>query len=62
MKLSQSMPPRPGPRNSQPRRGWDHVLTRRGDTSKAETVLGYRPKVALREGLERTHAWLKTVG
>ena len=46
----------------QPRRGWDHVMTRRGDTSKAETMLGYRPKVALREGLERTHTWLKTAG
>ena len=45
----------------QPRRGWDHVLTRRGDTSKAETVLGYRPKVTMSEGLERTFVWLKSV-
>lgn len=44
----------------QPRRGWDHVLTRRGDTSKAETVLKYKPRISLRQGLELTHAWLKT--
>ena len=43
-----------------PRRGWDHVLTRRGDTSKAETMLGYRPQVDLREGLARTHVWLRS--
>lgn len=44
----------------QPRRGWDHVLTRRGDTAKAESGLGYRPKVGLHEGLERTFDWLKS--
>ncbi len=46
----------------QPRRGWDHVLTRRGETSKAERQLGYRPAVSLWEGLARTHAWLESVG
>ena len=45
-----------------PRRGWDHVLTRRGDTSKAELLLGYRPAVSLHEGLTRTHAWLMSAG
>lgn len=44
-----------------PRRGWDHVLTRRGDVAKAEARLGYRPRVELREGLERTHAWLRSL-
>lgn len=44
-----------------PRRGWDHVLTRRGDTAKAESVLGYRPRVSLEDGLARTHAWLEGV-
>lgn len=44
-----------------PRRGWDHVLTRRGDTSKAEATLGYRPKVELRDGLARTCAWLRSL-
>ncbi len=41
-----------------PRRGWDHVLTRRGDTTKAERILGYKPKVTIEDGLARTHAWL----
>lgn len=45
-----------------PRRGWDHVLTRRGDTSKAELLLGYRPALSLHEGLNRTHAWLMSAG
>ncbi len=45
-----------------PRRGWDHVMTRRGDTTKARAVLGYEPKVPLREGLSRTYAWLMQVG
>jgi UDP-glucose 4-epimerase len=45
-----------------PRRGWDHVLTRRGDTSKAARMLGYAPKVSLGDGLERTLAWLRTAG
>jgi nucleoside-diphosphate-sugar epimerase len=44
-----------------PRRGWDHVLTRRGDTSKAERMLGYRPKVSIEQGLQRTYDWLRTV-
>ncbi len=42
-----------------PRRGWDHVSTRRGDATKAANILGHRVRVPLREGLERTHAWLK---
>lgn len=46
----------------QPRRGWDHVLTRRGDTAKAERLLGYRPAVSLHDGLARTHEWLASVG
>lgn len=45
-----------------PRRGWDHVLTRRGDTAKARDILGYRPVVDLEQGLERTCAWLRRVG
>jgi nucleoside-diphosphate-sugar epimerase len=44
-----------------PRRGWDHVLTRRGDTSKAERMLGYRPKIGIEQGLQRTYDWLRTV-
>jgi UDP-glucose 4-epimerase len=43
-----------------PRRGWDHVASRRGDASKAERMLGHGSRVGLAEGLERTHAWLKS--
>jgi nucleoside-diphosphate-sugar epimerase len=45
-----------------PRRGWDHVLTRRGDTSKARELLGYRPRITIEEGLQRTFEWLRTIG
>jgi nucleoside-diphosphate-sugar epimerase len=45
----------------QPRRGWDHVLTRRGDTKKAERLLGYRPRVTIEQGLRNTYDWLRTV-
>lgn len=44
-----------------PRRGWDHVSHRRGDASKASRVLGHESKVGLREGIERTHAWLRSI-
>jgi len=45
----------------QPRRAWDSVSRRRGDIGKAQATFGYRPRVSLREGLERTHAWLRSV-
>jgi GDP-L-fucose synthase len=38
--------------NGQPRR--------RLDTSRAETILGFRARTALRDGLERTVAWYRT--
>lgn len=44
-----------------PRRGWDRVLNRRGDASKAAAAFGFRGKTALSEGLARTFAWLKSV-
>ena len=40
-----------------PRRSWDSVIRRRADIRRARQVLGYRPMVTLREGLERTHQW-----
>ena len=44
-----------------PRRGWDHVLTRRGDTRRRSAFSATAPKVGLREGLAATHAWLQDV-
>lgn len=44
-----------------PRRGWDHVVTRRGETSKARELLGYRPLITIEEGLHRTFEWLRTI-
>jgi len=44
----------------QPRRAWDSVSRRRGDIAKAQATFGYRPRVPLREGLERTYAWLRS--
>lgn len=40
-----------------PRRSWDHSVRRQADNSKARTLLGAVPAVALRDGLERTVAW-----
>ena len=38
------------------------VLRLRADTTKAETMLGFRPEVTLREGLERLKAWYLAQG
>jgi nucleoside-diphosphate-sugar epimerase len=38
------------------------IQTRIPDTSKAERMLGWRPKVQLDEGLQRTIAWMRDVG
>jgi dTDP-glucose 4,6-dehydratase len=40
----------------------DDPRQRRPDISLAERVLGWRPRVALREGLERTHDWYRRIG
>jgi nucleoside-diphosphate-sugar epimerase len=40
-----------------PRRPWDKSLHREANIDRARTVLGFRPVVALREGIERTVAW-----
>jgi UDP-glucose 4-epimerase len=44
-----------------PRRGWDRVLNRRGDSSKAFAAFGFRSKTLVPEGLARTYAWIKSV-
>ena len=40
-----------------PRRPWDKSLHREANIDRAKTVLGFRPVVALQEGIERTVAW-----
>jgi dTDP-glucose 4,6-dehydratase len=40
----------------------DDPRQRRPDISLAERVLGWHPRVALREGLARTHDWYRRVG
>jgi len=44
-----------------PRRDWDHVVTRRGDPSKARQAFGYTAATPLERGLRLTHEWLRTV-
>jgi nucleoside-diphosphate-sugar epimerase len=42
------------------RRGWDRVLNRRGDSSKANAAFEFSAKTPLAEGLARTYAWIKS--
>ncbi|MCR4438329.1 MAG: GDP-mannose 4,6-dehydratase [bacterium] len=42
-------------------RPYEDVMRRVPDVSRAEKMLGYRPKVALEEGLRRTIAWQREV-
>ena len=42
-----------------PRRSWDRSLHREADISKATAVLGFRPTVGIREGIERTVDWFR---
>ncbi len=42
-----------------PARNWDRSGKRYGDPTKARVELGFAPKVALPEGLERTIAWTR---
>lgn len=41
------------------RRSWDHVADRCADTRISRDVLGYTPKVNLREGIAHTIEWLR---
>ncbi len=40
-----------------PRRRWDRVLRRRGLIKKAYRCFGYKPRMALSEGLKSTYEW-----
>lgn len=42
-----------------PRRPWDHSTQRQADIQRATTLLGLRPQVEVRVGLERTVAWFQ---
>lgn len=41
-----------------PRRSWDHSIKRFGSTEKARRELGFEATMPLRDGLERTVAWM----
>jgi nucleoside-diphosphate-sugar epimerase len=40
------------------RRDWDKISRRRAAIEKARRVLGYEPKVEIREGIKRTYDWI----
>jgi nucleoside-diphosphate-sugar epimerase len=42
-----------------PRRDWDRCEKKAGDFSKARRLLGWEPRVAFDDGLERTVAWFR---
>jgi UDP-glucose 4-epimerase len=42
-----------------PRRSWDRSTHREADIGKAKAILGFRPTVSLREGIERTVDWFR---
>jgi len=49
----------PTPADVSPAREWDRSGRRFGSTEKARRELGFEAGVALREGLERTIAWMR---
>ena len=42
-----------------PRRSWDRSTHREADIGKAKAILGFRPTVSIREGIERTVDWFR---
>ena len=40
------------------RRDWDKVFKRRASIEKAHRILGYRPKVDIKTGLQKTYDWI----
>jgi nucleoside-diphosphate-sugar epimerase len=44
-----------------PRRPWDHSTRRQADIGRAREILGFRPAVALEEGIARTVDWFREV-
>ena len=45
----------------QARRSWDAIERRRGDATRAASLLGFSPSIGLDEGLERTWRWLHDI-
>ncbi len=41
-----------------PRRDWDKITKRRASIEKARKVLGYQPKMNMKEGVKRTYEWI----
>jgi len=41
-----------------PRRDWDKITRRRASIEKARRVLGYKPKMKMKEGIKRTYDWI----
>jgi len=41
-----------------PRRDWDKIIRRRASIEKARRVLGYQPKMPIKEGIRRTYEWI----
>jgi len=41
------------------RRDWDKITRRRASIEKARKVLGYEPKIAIKEGIKRAFDWIK---
>jgi len=40
------------------RRDWDKITRRRASIEKARKVLGYEPKMKMREGIRRAYDWI----
>ncbi|TET41291.1 MAG: NAD-dependent epimerase/dehydratase family protein, partial [Elusimicrobia bacterium] len=40
------------------RRDWDKIIRRRASIEKARRVLGYKPKIKMKDGIERTYDWI----
>jgi len=45
-----------------PRRDWDKITRRRASIEKAKEVLGYEPKMKMKEGIKRTYDWFMENG
>jgi len=41
-----------------PRRDWDKITRRRASIEKARKVLGYEPKMKMKEGIKRAYDWI----
>ncbi|MCL0069506.1 hypothetical protein M1N85_02235 [Dehalococcoidia bacterium] len=41
-----------------PHRDWDKITRRRASIEKARKVLGYEPKMKMKEGIKRTYDWI----